>query len=445
MSTTPTNPDGANGPSEPASGATQTPSTEGQGESKTDSEGESRSPSGAHRASQTDGNAPPADPRRLYRRSDDRMIGGLASGIASHVGVDPVFTRAAFVLLSFAGGAGIALYIVGILLVPQATAGAPVAPPARLEGRARRVFTIGLLVVAGLWIMGASDGAFWPVLLIGVGVYLLRDTPPVTAPEGPPGAGVTTPAYGGPTFTTTTATPPAAPRQRSDLGPIAVGLALLATGIGVALDRTDVVNLDAAQIIALPVLIFGGALLVGTWAGRARWLAALALPLVLVGAIASATDGLSWDEHDQDTYSKPTKIAEIQSHYQQDAGEITVDLSAIPITPEPISTTVRLGAGKIAVVLPPGRPYVVEGHVGLGEVELLGQRAGGPDSDLTIDSATGIGGPVRLDLSTGLGVVRLLSEPLPSYGGSEPEPTDSEEDPPVEEFEAIAPYNQENQ
>jgi phage shock protein C len=34
-------------------------------------------------------------PRALIRRSDDKMIGGVCSGIASYAGLDPALVRAA--------------------------------------------------------------------------------------------------------------------------------------------------------------------------------------------------------------------------------------------------------------------------------------------------------------------------------------------------------------
>ena len=58
--------------------------------------------------------------RVLLRRSyDDRMLGGVAGGLAHYFGVDAVIVRIAFVVLSFVGGAGIPLYLAGLLLIPD--------------------------------------------------------------------------------------------------------------------------------------------------------------------------------------------------------------------------------------------------------------------------------------------------------------------------------------
>jgi phage shock protein C len=57
-------------------------------------------------------------PRRLTR-SRNRIIAGVAAGIAEYFGIDPVLVRLVFVALSFAGGSGLALYIVAALFMPE--------------------------------------------------------------------------------------------------------------------------------------------------------------------------------------------------------------------------------------------------------------------------------------------------------------------------------------
>lgn len=57
---------------------------------------------------------------RLVRSSSDRMVGGVAGGLADYSGLDPVLWRAGFVLLTLAGGAGILVYLVLWVLVPPA-------------------------------------------------------------------------------------------------------------------------------------------------------------------------------------------------------------------------------------------------------------------------------------------------------------------------------------
>lgn len=55
----------------------------------------------------------------LRRPVHDRMLAGVASGIADYIGVDETLVRIALVVATFFGGAGIAVYLAGWLLIPE--------------------------------------------------------------------------------------------------------------------------------------------------------------------------------------------------------------------------------------------------------------------------------------------------------------------------------------
>jgi phage shock protein PspC (stress-responsive transcriptional regulator) len=57
--------------------------------------------------------------RSLTRPKGDRMIAGVASGVAAYVGVDALLVRIAFAVLTIVGGVGIPLYVVCWLLIPD--------------------------------------------------------------------------------------------------------------------------------------------------------------------------------------------------------------------------------------------------------------------------------------------------------------------------------------
>src|SRR5215472_11981181 len=52
-------------------------------------------------------------PQPLYRPFQDRMLAGVAAGIARYLGVDVTVVRIVF------GGAGVAVYLAGWLLIPE--------------------------------------------------------------------------------------------------------------------------------------------------------------------------------------------------------------------------------------------------------------------------------------------------------------------------------------
>lgn len=58
--------------------------------------------------------------KRLYRSRTDRMIGGVASGVAAYLNVDPLFVRLAFVLFGLWNGFGVLIYLILWLLLPNA-------------------------------------------------------------------------------------------------------------------------------------------------------------------------------------------------------------------------------------------------------------------------------------------------------------------------------------
>jgi phage shock protein PspC (stress-responsive transcriptional regulator) len=59
------------------------------------------------------------DSRALHRPVQDRMLAGVAAGIARYLGVDVTIVRIAIAVLTVAGGAGLPLYLAGWLLIPE--------------------------------------------------------------------------------------------------------------------------------------------------------------------------------------------------------------------------------------------------------------------------------------------------------------------------------------
>src|SRR5215475_13132551 len=55
----------------------------------------------------------------LRRPVQDSVVAGVAAGLARYLGVDVMVIRIAFVILTIVGGAGIPLYLAGLLLIPE--------------------------------------------------------------------------------------------------------------------------------------------------------------------------------------------------------------------------------------------------------------------------------------------------------------------------------------
>lgn len=58
-------------------------------------------------------------PKRL-QRSNDKMIAGVAGGVADYLGVDPSIVRVVWALTILFGGLGIVVYVILWIVLPEA-------------------------------------------------------------------------------------------------------------------------------------------------------------------------------------------------------------------------------------------------------------------------------------------------------------------------------------
>jgi len=57
---------------------------------------------------------------RLYRARDERMVAGVAGGLAQYLDVDPTIVRLAWALALFATGPlAVVLYVICALIIPR--------------------------------------------------------------------------------------------------------------------------------------------------------------------------------------------------------------------------------------------------------------------------------------------------------------------------------------
>lgn len=375
-------------------------------------------------------------PRRLVRPRDERMLAGVAAGLAAYLRVDATLVRIAFVVLVFVGGVGLLAYAAGWLLIPETdTAGRQV------ERERGPGFWVGaaLLVLAGFAALGETGfldrGVAWALLLIGVGVALwhadrsgsgVAASPDAAWPAAPSGAQATASApphatttpTGAPAPTSETApmtadttstaaadwTPPPVP-EPSILGRLTLGLALIAAGVAATLERAEVLVLDAGQIAATALAVVGVGLVVGAFAGRARWLiavGAILTPLVVIGSLASELPPLAHGIGERVEVATP----DVEDPVRLGIGSL--DLT-VPDSARDRELTATVGIGELVLRVPDDMRVVVDGRVVVGEISAPDDRgaAGGPgverrvvlpplDGDpdaptLTIDADVGVG------------------------------------------------------
>jgi phage shock protein PspC (stress-responsive transcriptional regulator) len=123
-----------------------------------------------------------APQRQLVRSRDDRVIAGVCGGLGKHWAVDPVLIRIAALLLVFAGGAGIVLYIVGWIAIPEEPEDVTVATPSPpAEDRTRSAVALGVIFIVlgavfladAIWPDFLSWRYVWPIALIVIGAAIL--------------------------------------------------------------------------------------------------------------------------------------------------------------------------------------------------------------------------------------------------------------------------------
>ena len=149
--------------------------------------------------------------KKLYRSTTDKMIGGVAGGLAEYFDIDSTLIRVLFIVIVFLGGGGIIAYIILWIVVPQKPYEIPksfsekssaeessknefqhsstdsesfnvnnsgVASVETSSNNRQLWIAIILIVIGGLLLLNNIFPRFhfnhyWPLILIGIGIGLL--------------------------------------------------------------------------------------------------------------------------------------------------------------------------------------------------------------------------------------------------------------------------------
>lgn len=146
--------------------------------------------------------------KKLYRSRKDKMIGGVAGGLAEYFDVDPTLVRIVFIITLFLGGSGVLAYIILWIVVPEepyiytstgsatntdsstasssgeqkssGESNSAAYQQAYEEQKTRRrnvgaiiLIIIGVLFLANNFIPRFDFGDYWPLILIALGLGLL--------------------------------------------------------------------------------------------------------------------------------------------------------------------------------------------------------------------------------------------------------------------------------
>ena len=321
---------------------------------------------------------PQPAPRRLYRSKNDRVLGGVAGGLAEYFGIDPIITRLAFVGLTFAGGAGILLYLAALLLVPQEGETGP-------RSTAGRIATVAGVVVLCIAAAALFDGGWgWDGGLLASALCL-----------GLLGAAAWWLATG----------QSAAGSGRDVARRIGLGLALLAVCFALAVGAFWAAATGGGTGVAIIVIAAGLTMVGAAFTGGARWLILPALAVALPAALVAAADIDTRGGIGDRTY-RPVSAQQVRDRYELGMGQLVVDLRQADLPPGDRHLALRVGAGQAVVIVPRDVCVASTAKVGAGEVRLFQLRNAGVDVDFDEQPPAPASRP-RLVVDADLGVGSL--------------------------------------
>lgn len=143
--------------------------------------------------------------KQLYRSQTNRIIAGVAGGLGEYFAIDPIIFRLLFLVLTFGGGAGVLLYLIAWIIIPEDTTAAKdetkhtrdvkkevedkvetiardvTEAGKRISQGSQEHNTIGGLVLLALGVLFLVQnltefdvwGNFWPILLIALGLGII--------------------------------------------------------------------------------------------------------------------------------------------------------------------------------------------------------------------------------------------------------------------------------
>lgn len=362
---------------------------------------------------------------RIVRPTERRLLAGVASGIADRLGVGPTWIRLAFVVLSFGAGAGLLLYLALWWLLPREdmpTSGSeeflrkfPHAPA--WTGRALLIVGGGVLALQ----IAPDDRRGWSlplvlgVVLVAFGVALFRRD---LARNGEPPADADLSVVSEPIDAVSLAPTASAParvrprRERSRLGVLTAGSAMIAVSAAVLLDGLGAVTLDVGRFPALALVVLGIGLLLGAWWGRARGaivLGVLVLPVALVLSLIHLPFGVEIASR----ALSPRRDDPFPASQRLLAGELYVDLTRADLHGPSRTLEIEMGAGAVHLTVPRDVTVHLVAEVGMGGLEVMGF----PDRygvdlvrDVTLPGSPG-GGVLTISVDQGIGNVDLDRPP----------------------------------
>ena len=189
-----------------------------------------------------------------------------------------------------------------------------------------------------------------------------------------------------------------------------LGLVVVVIGVAALLQAAGVSDVPWKAVLPGSLIAVGLGLVI---AGRRSesgqgGLIAIGIVLTVLLATASAVD-IPLEGGVGEGTERPTSLSGVKSEYRLAVGQLTLDLTSVPVPVTGTARTVRagVGVGQLIVELPSDQLAVVRGHAGVGQVAIFGEsdEGFGVDKDVTPIAPAGQAIVFSLDLSVGIGEV----------------------------------------
>ena len=183
--------------------------------------------------------------------------------------------------------------------------------------------------------------------------------------------------------------------------------AVLVGGL-LALLAVSGVSVPAVVIPSAMLAIVAVGLLVGSVRGRARWLIAPAVVLLLAAQAASVVPRVVSDTAGSGVGERRWVPTASSSSFALGAGSAVLDLAKLPAGSVRIDA--RVGLGELIVLLPADTRLVLDGSVGLGEIDLPAQRpvsGSSLDVERTLEPLSTTADITTVDLTAEIGLGNL--------------------------------------
>jgi phage shock protein PspC (stress-responsive transcriptional regulator) len=267
---------------------------------------------------------PDGNIRRLERSRSDRMVAGVAGGLARYFDIHPAVYRVGFVVLTLLGGAGIIIYLALALVIPEEGKEDSFATAALRNRRERPWPLIGLALLAIAGAVLLSHATLWPqgdawIPLLLAGGAILWIT-----------------RHSSKTPATTDAAALAAEDSRR--------MRRVLKGIAIAFATLIALFFVAAAVFASIFHVH-----LGNGVGDRNYVVA--------------------DKQD------------LRSSYKLGIGDLKVDLSNVRFAQGETTVRTRVDVGDLKVIVPNDVALRVDGDAQLGQVELFGKAADGRNVD----------------------------------------------------------------